>query len=37
MSITLTKNAESQQCTKHIDVLHYYICKLIKKREITVI
>lgn len=36
MSITLTKNAESQHQTKHIDVQHYYIRELINEKELTV-
>ncbi len=35
-SITLTKNAESQHRTKHIDVQHHYICKLVDERELEV-
>lgn len=36
MSIALTKNAESQQHTKHIDVQHHYIHKLIDEGELTI-
>ncbi len=36
MSIALTKNAESQHRTKHIDVQHYYIRELVNEREFTV-
>ncbi len=36
MRITLTKNAESQHRTKHIDVQHHYIRELIDKEELTV-
>ncbi len=36
MSVTLTKNAESQQRTKHIDVPHRYIRELIDEKELTV-
>lgn len=36
MSITLTKNAESQHQTKHIDVQHHYIRELVNKKELTV-
>lgn len=36
MSIALTKNAKSQQYTKHIDVQHHYIRKLIEKGKLTV-
>lgn len=37
MSITLTKNAEGQHQTKHIDVQHHYIRELIDKKELTLI
>lgn len=36
MSIAVTKNAESQHCTKHIDIQHHYIRKLVSERELTV-
>lgn len=36
MSIALTKNAESQHRTKHIDVQHHYIRELVNKKELTV-
>lgn len=36
MSIALTRNEESQQCTKHIDVQHYYIQELMNKREFII-
>lgn len=36
MSIALTKNAESQRRTKHIDVQHHYIRELIEEGELTV-
>lgn len=36
VSIALTKNAESQHQTKHIDVQHYYIKKLVNKKELTI-
>ncbi len=36
MSIALTKNAESQHRTKHIDVQHHYNRELVSKRELTV-
>ena len=35
MSIALTKNAESQHCTKHIDVQHHYIRELIDEKELA--
>ena len=37
MSITLTMNAESQWCTKHIDVQQHYIRDLIEKEDLIVI
>lgn len=36
MSIALNKNAESQHCTKYINVQHYYIRELISEGELTV-
>lgn len=36
MSITLTKNTESQYCIKYIDVQHHYINKLVNKKELTI-
>lgn len=36
MSINLTKNAESQHRTKHIDVQHHYVRELVNKGEFTV-
>lgn len=36
MSIALTRNAESQHQTKHIDVQHHYIRELINKGELTI-
>lgn len=36
MSIALTKNAESQRHTKHIDVQHHYIRKLVDEGELTI-
>lgn len=36
MSIALTKNAESQRRTKHIDVQHHYIRELIEEGELIV-
>lgn len=36
ISITLTKNVESQRRTKHIDLQHYYIRELIKEGELTI-
>ena len=36
MSIALTKNAESQHRTKHINVQHHYIRELINEGELTI-
>lgn len=36
MSITLTKNAESQHRTQHTDIQHHYIRELIDEKELTV-
>lgn len=36
MSIALTKNAESQHRTKHIDVQNHYIRELVNKKELTI-
>ena len=36
ISIALTKNAESQHRTKHIDVQYHYIRELVNKRELTI-
>ena len=36
MSIALTKNAESQHRTKHIDVQHHYIRELVNEKELTI-
>lgn len=36
MSIALTKNAESQRRTKHIDVQQHYIRELIEEGELIV-
>ena len=36
MSITLTKNAESQYQTKHINVQHHYIRELVNKKGLTI-
>lgn len=35
-SIILTKNAESQARTKHIDVQHHYIRELVADKEVTI-
>ena len=36
MSIALTKNAESQHQTKHIDVQYHYIRELVNKKKFTI-
>lgn len=36
INITLTKNIESQYCTKHINVLYHYIRNLANKKELTI-
>lgn len=36
ISITLTKNAKSQYCTKHINMQYHYIEKLVNKREFVI-
>lgn len=36
MSINLTKNAESQHHTKHIDVQQHYVRELVNEGELTV-
>lgn len=36
MSIALTKNAESQHRTKHIDVQHHYVRELVNEGELTI-
>ena len=36
ISIALTKNAESQHRTKHIDFQHHYIRELVNERELTI-
>lgn len=36
INIALTKNAESQYCTKHIDVQHHYIRELVNEKEFTI-
>ncbi len=35
-SIILTKNAENQAKTKHIDVQHYYIYELVVNKEVEI-
>ena len=37
ISIALTKNAESQHLTKHIDVLHHYIRELVNEKKLTIV
>lgn len=36
ISITLTKNAKSQYCTKHNNMQYHYIEKLVNKREFVI-
>ena len=36
MSIALTKNAESQHRTKHIDVQYHYVRELVNEGELTI-
>lgn len=36
MSIALTKNAESQHRTKHIDVQHHCVRELVNEKELTI-
>ncbi len=36
MSIALTKNAESQYRTNHIDIQHHYIREIVNERELTI-
>lgn len=36
MSITLTKNVESERYVKYIDMQHYYIYKLINEEKLTI-
>lgn len=35
-SLTLTKDRKSLNCTKHIDVMHYYIRGLVDNRELEI-
>lgn len=35
-SLTLTKDPESQNCNKHIDVMHHHIQELVEKRELRI-
>lgn len=36
ISFTLTRDPESQNCTKYIDVIHYHVRKLIKDGELVI-
>lgn len=36
MSFTLTKDLESQNCIKHINVMYYYMQKLIEEGELGI-
>lgn len=35
-SLTLAKNSKSQNQTKHINVMYYYIYKLIKDKKLAI-
>lgn len=35
-SLTLTKNLESQNCTKQIDVIYHYVYGLVEDGEILI-
>lgn len=35
-SLTLTKKIESQNCTKHINIMHYYIRRLVEDKELGI-
>ena len=35
-SITLTKNPESQNCTKHIEVIHHHVRRLVEGGELGI-
>ena len=35
-SFTLTKDPESLNCTKHIDIMHYHISRLVENRELGI-
>lgn len=35
-SLTLTKDRENQNWTKHIDVMHHYIQRLVEDRELAI-
>ena len=36
MSLTLTKDSKSQNCTKHINVIHYHIQELVENRKLAI-
>ena len=36
MSLTLTKDLESQNCTKHINVMQYYVQGLVEDRKLGI-
>lgn len=36
ISFTLMKNLENQNCTKHINVIHYYVCRLVENGELAI-
>ena len=35
-SHTLTRDLESQNCTKHIDVIHHHVRELVENRELAI-
>lgn len=35
-SFTLTKNPKSQNCIKHINVMHYHIQELVENGELAI-
>ena len=36
MSLTLTKNPKSQNQTKHINVMHYFVHKLVENIKLAI-
>lgn len=36
ISLTLTKDPESQNCTEHINVMHYHVQELIEDGELEI-
>lgn len=35
-NLILTKDPKSQNRTKHINVIHYYICRLVENEELAI-